>query len=188
MHDYIYHIIGTMIAIMVFVILIGTQHAAQEASVDAAQYYMSKTRMLALVDLIERDFTNIGSGMQNVQDAIATLDTTSATRQFTFWARTDPASTDAQQISYQWTLTGTQEDDPHYEITRLVDGNPSMSLNSMTEVVVRLFDENLNPVVGNYPDTRRIYVGVRAAISDDGSGSIEQTQWSSMFRPVNLTR
>lgn len=187
------HITGVVVAATVLLVLAVTQFRGRDASIDATQYSAAKTRVLAIAEAIERDFSNIGSGMDSVKYAIVGLDTTSSTKYFEFAGQTIQADPTVRTIRYQWTQTGTKElaagQVPTYTIQRIIDGSVSgSSLPTVTGFTIDLMTADSAMVITNYADTRIVGVNLKAVSPVGVSKGIEQTRWVKVFRPMNLTR
>ena len=100
------HIAAVLITTILLLVIMATQFAGQQTNIDATQYYDAKIRLLDLVQSVERDFTNIGSGLDSVKFAIQEFDTVSVPARITFAARTDSTIPGSQLVTYQWEETG----------------------------------------------------------------------------------
>ncbi len=188
------HLASVVITGILLLAILATQFRGQQASVDAVQYYDAKTRLLSLVQMIERDFTNIGSGVDSVKFAITELDTVSVPAEFTFLARTDSTDSAAHTVTYQWEEEGdvTLKDKttiPTYTVRRIIDGSISgTSTGAVTNFRIDLFTADSFIVAANYAATRFINVSVKSVSTLGTVAQVEQSAWNKSFRPVNLTR
>ena len=188
------HLASVVITGILLLAILATQFRGQQASVDAVQFYDAKTRLLSLVQMIERDFTNIGSGVDSVKFAITELDTVSVPAEFTFLARTDSTDSAAHTVTYQWEEEGdvTLKDKttiPTYTVRRIIDGSISgTSTGAVTNFRIDLFTADSFIVAANYAATRFINVSVKSVSTLGTVAQVEQSAWNKSFRPVNLTR
>ncbi|MFW5973180.1 MAG: hypothetical protein ACOCTG_04245 [Bacteroidota bacterium] len=188
--------IAVLVAGAILLTIFGVRLRGQEASIDVARYYDARHGTQALVAFVEQDFNNVGAGMLNPTFAIKKIDTTSATRVFEFYARTDPAVPDSQVVAYSWKEEGSVElkdksTVPTYKVTRTVDGVVSgSSFDSVTHFGITLYNDSLNVIssAAQLPRTRRIDVMI-TAVSGLGAGeTVEQVRWYRRIRPANLFR
>jgi hypothetical protein len=187
------HLASVAIAGLVLLAILALQIRGNDVSTGATQYYNTKTRMLSLAEMVERDFTNIGSGVDSVQYAITSLDTTSATRRFVFLARVDTADASPHIVTYEWSATGnaTLKDTvaTTYTVKRMIDGVTSgQSVDSVTSFGIELFNDSGLQITTNYPNTRVINVAVTSVSTLGINSKMEQSRWNKSFRPMNLTR
>ena len=103
------HIAAVIISGVVILVIAVVQLRGSDTSIEATQYAAAKTRMLDIVQYVERDFMNIGSGMADVSTAINHLDDTGNSREFSFQARTSQGDPLAYPIVYRWTETGDRK-------------------------------------------------------------------------------
>lgn len=190
------HIASIVIGSILILIVAGLQLRTQNSSIDATQYGAAKTRLLDVAQMIERDFSNIGSGVPTavIATAIQEFDTLSSTRVFEFLGRTSVADASPHLIRYEWATTGTVKLNNDstvttYQITRLLDGAYSgQSMSSITGVRIDLMDADSAAVGATFSNTRLVSVDI-TTVSPLGVGdAIEQPRWRRIFRPVNLTR
>jgi hypothetical protein len=172
-------------------ILLSLTYRGQDNTHDATMYYTAKTSMLSMAEWIEQDFKNIGSGHNPPSTSIISLDTTGATKNFTFWAQVEQDSS-ARTVRYEWLQDGTADLDsatvPVYTVRRMIDGTiTGWSNDTVTNFRIKLLQADSTNVTA-LTQTRQVHVFVKA-VSPLGVGDlIEETTWSKIFRPVNLTR
>lgn len=136
MQEMIALVASVVIGVVIILILALVQWRGQHTSIDAAQFTTAKTGMLDLVEVMEDDVTNLGSGlavpdMRNTSPvpagydgssfvsnqggftaSSAAFDTSSTTRTVEFYALADtttiadPLATATNTIRYSWTATG----------------------------------------------------------------------------------
>jgi Tfp pilus assembly protein PilE len=187
------HLASVAIAGLFLLAVLALQTRGNDASIEATQFNNTKTRMLSLAAMVERDFTNIGSGVDSVAYAITSLDTTSATRRFVFLARTDTADAAAHTVTYEWEAAGsaqlTDTTLATYTVKRIINGYTSgQSVDSVTSFGIKLFNSSGIQITTNYADTRFVNVSVTAVSTLGVMSELEQSRWNKSFRPINLTR
>ena len=127
------HLAAVVITGFIILIIGAVSFRGQSASIDSTQYYAQKRMLLDLVQMAERDFSNIGSGSTSPGTAVISFDTTGALKHFAFRARPDSIAvpnfilTAPSTIRYEWEEAGTvaltSGDTQAYTVRRLVDGN-----------------------------------------------------------------
>jgi hypothetical protein len=198
MHFILDHIASVVIAGVILLILLSLTYRGQDTTHEATMYYTAKTSMLSMVEWIEQDFKNIGSGKKHPDSSIVALDTLGATKRFRFYAKQYPTDNNASVIEYEWEQDGTVDLDtatvPLYIIRRKVDSDSSgtweltgWSQDTVTDFRIRLLTAD-STNAATLAEARQVHVLVKA-VSPLGVGElIEQTTWSKIFRPVNFFR
>lgn len=203
MSTWIEYISAVVIASFIAVTLFTVQLRSQDVSLESTQFRAMKTSVLTAIQIIEADMKNLGSRHPG-NFAISTFtlpagaafgirnrpDTTSTLRSFEFYgqpAHTQPPSL----IRYEWEPIGTQtlpdgDAVDVYHFRRFVDGRPSGEVReALTHLSFTLLEDAGNTITG-LENTRQIYVELRA-ISPFGPGrTIQETRWSTVFRPPGL--
>ena len=188
------HIAAVLITSILLLVIMATQFAGQQTNIDATQYYDAKIRLLDLVQSVERDFTNIGSGLDSVKFAIQEFDTVSVPARITFAARTDSTIPGSQLVTYQWEETGSvrlkdQSTIPTYTVQRLIDGAISgTSAGAITGFRVDLLRADSISITTNFEDMRLVNVIMSTASTLGTNEQVEQSRWRKQFRPMNMTR
>ncbi len=122
----------------------------------------------------------------------------------------DPTEDVCDDVEYRWVTgssvqvfnpaTGAYDTVPTYLVERFVNGTKDgESIDSITEITFDLFDANNTPT-STLPDVRAVQVTIKAISPLGGGegfidpndpairGQIDQTRWTRMIRPHNLTR
>lgn len=201
-------LIGASLLLIIFTMML----RGQEVSIGATQHAAAKKGMLALAEIIEQDFNNIGAGVATPDTSLIRLDTAGAgPHAFVFWGRVVRDSTEARRVCYRWAPSdtlwvseqGVLTQKAAYQIERRVNvTNPNdcttgtlsgLSMGTVTRFRVDLrhgatggpvaVPGPIDPDVG-----ARILVTVTAVSPLGLSEVIEQTEWSASFAPVNLRR
>lgn len=197
------HLTAVMISGLIILVAVQVQRTSQDTQVETTRYYANRTHLVAFIDMLERDFQNIGSGVDPAQPMILDFSWTDSQKYLEFRATVDTtASAPVEQIKYQLVPThlvdmgqeGTPEMVQCYELQRLVydpvaldyqlDGK---SAETLTDFEIELRTGAGYPVGANLDETRAILVRV-GALSPLGVDRItERTRWQTRFQPVNLT-
>jgi hypothetical protein len=202
MANWIEYIVASAIASLVVVTLFGVQLRTQQATTDTATYRSARLSMAGLVDMIERDMTNlggrhpgpVGGGLFPLPGGAAfpipaAPDSTSTPRTFRFFSQPERGQP-PREIRYEWEAVGTvtlpDTTLDTYKLRRYVDGRPDGgSAPKITHLSFNLFESAGNAIT-NLENTRQIYVEVRM-VSPFGQGTtIQETRWSGVFRPPGL--
>lgn len=201
------HVGAFIIGTTLLFLIAAMQWRSQDAAMQAAQVDAGKAGLRLLVDMIEQDVNNMGSGMEHPNNTSLPLSGTTVIESFgasgsytalTFWGLTSATGTpEPQLITYRWKKSGTATlsngttVDTHL-VERLV-GSPGTlsgaSFSNVTAFNVALAKADLGAVPAGSADYRLVrYVNVDLAmVSPLGpEATIEQTRWSKRFRPVNL--
>jgi hypothetical protein len=193
------HIAAVVITGFIILILGAVSFRSQSASIDSTQYFAQKRMLLDLVQMAERDFANIGSGATAPGTAVISFDTSGTVKHFSFRARPDSIAVPnyilsaPSTIRYEWQEAGTAAlrtgEVKTYTLRRLVDGNlDGRSSGYITSFDLDFFAPGGTSVPATADSMRAIRLDV-TAVSPLGRGNkIEQSTWTKVFRPVNLTR
>lgn len=203
MSTWIEYLSAVVIASFIAVTLFTVQLRSQDVSMESTQFRAMKTSVLNAIQIIEADMKNLGSRHPG-NSSISTFalpagaafgirnppDTTSALRTFEFYgqpAHTQPPSL----IRYEWEAVGAQtlpngDSVDVYNFRRFVDGRPDGEVrDALTHLSFTLLEDAGNTIT-DLENTRQIYVELRA-VSPFGPGrTIQETHWSTVFRPRGL--
>ncbi len=193
------HIAAVVITGIIILILGAISFRGQSVSIDSTQYFAQKRMLLDLVQMAERDFGNMGSGGTAPGAAVVSFDTSGTVKYFSFRGRPDSIAvptyiqTAPNTIRYEWQEVGTAAlstgEAKTYTLRRLVDGNLSgRSSGYITSFDLDFFAPGGTSVPPAADSMRVVRLDV-TAISPLGRGNkIEESRWTKVFRPVNLTR
>lgn len=192
MQNLIAYSVTIVVAFVILMIIMTVNLRVQQTAIATTQYQASKISQADLVEMMDRDFRNIGSSFPNY-----TLDPTTAiiafdsTGVFSFWAQTERGMPPAT-IRYEWVQSGTVRVDtgyvPAFAVSRTVDGNPAGgSSGSVTNFGLRLLDTDGNPATV-LSDTRQIDVDLSIVSSLGSSSLVETNDWRTVIRPAALAR
>ncbi|MDX1740687.1 MAG: hypothetical protein R3178_05305, partial [Rhodothermales bacterium] len=183
------HIAAVVITGFIILIIGAVSFRGQTASIDSTQYFAQKRMLLDLVQMAERDFTNIGSGGTPPGTAIISFDTSGTVKEFTFRARPDSIAvpnfilTPPSTIAYEWqevgTLNLTTGSAKAYTVERKVDGVVAgRSTGYITSFDIDFFAAGGTSVAATADSMRVIRLDV-TAVSPLGRGNnIEQSRWT----------
>jgi hypothetical protein len=207
----IYAVTASVIGGLVLLTMFWVQRRGQEASIDAVQYRSAKSSVLSLVEIMERDFQNMGAHMYwngttfigVTEDPAAVIENTwydstavPGGMRYMFQFRSQPDSLQAPAlIRYEWepidgesvTLeNGTVR--PLFEIRRFAGGTLSYSERTITEFDLEILPDTVaHPLLVNMEDARIFKVELQA-ISPLGKGdTVEETRFAATYRPTAMT-
>lgn len=194
-------VIGAVILFAVFAL----SAKSNDSAIEAVQVDLGKTELRLLVDALEQDFNNIGSGMANpnlngANRVVRTYADSSGYTKLTFLAiQNDTGTPTPAAVTYRWRPNGTVTfpdgtTAPAVEVTR-ESGGATTSFGRATEFTLSLFKDS--PVLGivpvpkgSVPDSlalvRYVDVSVGLVAPAGTDDLVQRTQWAKRFRPVNL--
>lgn len=209
--EMIYAAVASVIAGLILLTMFYVQRRGQEASVDAVQYRAAKMSMLSMVEIVERDFQNMGAHMYwNGTNFVAvTMDPADVIENTWYDSSAVPggmqytfqflSQTDSLQppglIRYEWepidgesiTLKdGTVR--PLYEVRRYAGGALSYNDRLITEFDLDILPDTVHtPILTNLEEARIFKIRVQG-ISPLGKGeTVEETRFDATYRPVAMT-
>lgn len=181
----------------------------QEESIDSTQILRAKRVLNTMVQNLELDFRNLGSGKLDIESALPVggIDTLSCHASkgpecvFSFWSRVDTVGVDTNLVQYVWSWYANEEIDtdlsgsndnivsvPVYRLKRVVDGTEVLHIDRVRHFEIGTFDNDGNPT-GNVLEVRQIEVRLETLIpTTSRDEAMEVASWSTFFRPANLTR
>ena len=197
MHVLYDHALAVFIGGLIFLVLIQLQQTGQQAQVETTRYYANRTQMVTFIETLQRDFQNIGAGVNPSDQKIVSFSWNNTEKSIEFRARVDTtAGAPVELIKYQLLPVPTEESSCEevecYEVQRFVhDGiayqADGKSMNTLTDFEIELRTWNGTPVGANLDDTREILVRV-AALSPLGEAAvIKRSRWQTQLRPISLT-
>lgn len=193
-------VIGAVILFAVFALAA----TSNDGAIEAVQVDMGKTELRGLVDALEQDMNNMGSGMANpnVNTANRVVDTynnpSAGQTMLRFWAlQSDTGTPTPDTVTYRWRQSGTVTfpdgtSTPAWRVTRSQGG--ALASFTTTEFSVTLLKDNVVGIVAVSPGSsadslalvRYVDVAVGLASPAGGEDLVQQTQWTKRFRPINL--
>ena len=204
MQSWIDHIAAAVIGASILLILAALSMRTQDSTVEAAQVALGKAELRSLIDIIEQDFNNMGSGMtfpnENAANRVITHfgAGTSADAGYTvlqFYALQNNTGTpDTVLVKYRWRQQGTVtlpngSTVDAFEVERSDAGGGTAPYTNVTGFSLALRTKEFAAIPAgsiNLHDARYVDVNL-AMVSPIGvEGLIEQTRWTKQFRPLNL--
>ncbi len=171
------NIVATMIAGVLFLVLVAVNQRSRMAAVETSNYYALKQQELTFVETLKRDMQNV-TDLQSVKEDPMTLE-------FRFKARTDPADTTRQDVAYRRVYKGVRDGLPLYQVQRIVAGQPdggSMSTIVKWEIVGQSEDGGSCVAAS----CRQIYVRFEAINPFQQGETVDRSRWEATFRPTQL--
>ena len=191
-------VIGAAILFMLFAL----NTRSNDSTVEATQVDLAKTELRLLVDLMEQDFTNMGSGLPNPNTSAATSVITSYSTVSGYdvlefsGLQNDTGTPDPVVFTYRWRQQGTAalpdgSTVNTFEVERSTAGGPTTHLDKVTGFSLTLRDEDLAMVpLGSTTDelalVRYLDVAFGMVPPIGIEALLQQTRWAKRFRPINL--
>lgn len=187
------NLIASLVAAIVLFMLIGVQLATQRANVEANLHYMNRAKTRALIEMIERDFPNIGSGVEAGTEAMITSYgwTDPAYRHFEFKAVTDPSpGASPQAIRYLMMPSNSpvceQAEVPCWRVERQVDAGSGFEAAGSSGETLTEFEIELLPFTGDLREVREVRVRLASLSPAGEEGLVGRTTWETRFHPFSL--
>jgi len=199
MHVIYDNLIAILISGFLLTLIVQLTRDSNENRLDTTRYYASRVQSAAFIETIQRDFRNLGAGVDAAQPMITGFTWDNTQKTFEFKAALNPAvPTQVDEIKYELNEVPSAENvcpSTCYELKRYVKKSGSYvhdggSMASIAEFAIVLRDGGgtVLPVGANLDDTREIEVRM-AALSPFGEDRIiKRTRWQTRFKPVNLIR
>ena len=191
------HINAIFIAAAVFLLFVQVQRTGQQTQAETTSYYANRAKTTAFVETLQRDFRNLGAGVDAADPMITDFywDST-ATSYIEFKAALNPDSTHLiDQIKYERTqITGVYDCDsiPCFEVRRSVYNGTAYVQDGGSAATLREFTILLEGEGGTAPvtfdDTRAITIKIAASSPFGEDGMLERTRWQAKLQPPNLLR
>lgn len=187
------NITAILIGTVVLLILAGIHLTSQTAGAEAGMYYMNRVQTLSLIQMIERDFPNIGAGVDPQQrDMITAYEWTEEERRFEFRAVVGTAEgAPVERVQYRVepveNETCARLGIQCYEVQRLANAGSGFVVSGRSNTFVSDFQIEVSPQTGNLADVREIRVRLTALSPAGESSTVGRTNWETRFRPFNLT-
>ncbi len=197
MHVLYDHILAVLIGGIILLVLVQLQQTGQQTQVEVTRYYANRKQMVTFIETLQRDFQNIGAGVNPSDQKIVSFSWNNTEKSIEFRARVDTtAGAPVELIKYQLLPVPTEESSCEevecYEVQRFVhDGiayqADGKSMNTLTDFEIELRTWNGTPVGANLDDTREILVRVAALSPLGEEGVIKRSRWQTQLRPISLT-
>lgn len=200
-------IFDNLTAVIVSAIMVGVVFTlnlrSQETAIEAAQYHAAAAKQNALVDLIEYDLEDLGSGVATGDQMITAYERDGlGTKAFEFVRELEDASggTRLTRVRYERVYAGSHTTEegviiPAFKVRRMVekeDGTLVTTTGDGFEVIYldfALLGEDGEAVTTNLNAATNIEVQLRSALPfRSGADRMRFTGWAGTFRPSNLAR
>jgi hypothetical protein len=195
------HALAVIVGGIIIFVLAAVNFRAQQGAIQAIQVDATKGGLELVVNMLDQDFGNMGSGMHDANDdpstsVITFFGSNGAYEELRFRGLSDRTpNAEPSLITYRWRVEGqtTLADNSVvdvYQIERLVDGNLSGgSLANISSFSLTLLNENMNVVTpGNLHLTRFVDVDLSVLSPLGPEGLLEEARWVKQYRPINLDR
>lgn len=197
------HTAAVVIGATILFILFALSTRSNDSSIEATQVDITRTELRTLVDVIEQDFNNMGSGMGDpnvsaTERVVRSRGTVGGYETVTFLATpNDTGSPSPVLVTYRWKQDGTAVLPDGtvvdvYEVEREIGGQTATFENA-TNINVTMRYETLLPVSSAAYANSDSLAAVRYLDVDVGMVSpvgtedlIQQARWKKRFRPLNL--
>lgn len=189
-HD---HIIAGIVGSIVLLLIVSIQHRGHEANIEAGLFYANRAQTLSLIEMIERDFPNIGSGVEpGTQPMLVDYEWSETQRYFEFFATVDSAAAaPIERIRYEAVAAQaeacTQAQVDCFEVQRLVWNGTGFVVSGRSQPTLTDFEIRLFPTPDALDAVREVEVRF-AALSPLGEDQItRRTTWQTRYSPFSLT-
>jgi hypothetical protein len=175
------NLVATVVAGMIFMIMVGVNHRNQQAVVEATNFYALRKQQLAFVDVLKRDLKNVIRAEDLAQHP---SDST-----FAFVAWSDSTHTAQSRIEYRQKWVGRRDTVDLYQIRRFEQPVPAgvktpagASMPTVTDWKI----EARNAVSLPAADTaavRQFYVVFEVTAPFRSGDTVNRTRWEVSYRP-----
>lgn len=190
------HLLSVIIAGIIFMVMVQLRWTGQQAQVETTRYYAGRTQMIAFIETLQRDFQNVGAGVNPTSPMITAYTWNGTEKSIEFLATVDTtAGAPVELIKYHLIAVTGQSicgQVQCYELQRYVHTGSTYqpngkSMSTLTEFEIQLYEGDGSPVGANLNDAREIQVRVAALSPMGEEGIIKRSRWQTRFQPVNLT-
>ena len=197
------HIAAVIVGAVVLISVFAMAKTSNEGAIEAVQIDMGKTNLRTLVDGLEQDLSNMGSGMANpnrdgLNRVVDTYTESGGETMLRFWALTNDTGTPTPDtVTYRWQQSGTVTfpdgtSTPAWRVSRSQGG--AQATFTATTFSVKLLKDNVLGIVTVPPNSiadslalvRYADVAIGLASPAESEALVQRTQWTKRFRPINL--
>jgi hypothetical protein len=189
-----------LVSVVTVTLLAALAMDQQSARIDAIKYYSGRVNASQFVEIMERDFRNIGVGVEKGTAKIIDYRWDESKKYFEFKSMVDTmANASPRQIRYEMTpaahikfVVGNRRDSlAAYKVVRYHFENGAYkgdggSVHSITHFNITLLDQYEQDVSKNLENARLIDVGMIALSPLGEDESAGRFRWHTRYRPVNL--
>lgn len=195
------HLISIIIAGVVLLALAQIFLEARDSGIDSTAQYSGNIHALSFIDVIQRDFQNIGAGVDALDPMIIDYKWDNTDKYFVFRGIVEPdTSTTIDQIRYQLVQTdsiqthidGTLQFVSVYEIQREKLNSGVYQFAGASVATIRDFEIVLKNDIGtvlsaNWDSTRQVEVKMITVPPLAPDQVQYHKEWQTTFRPMSLT-
>ena len=172
------NLLATVIAGMVFLILVSATLQNQLLAVEVQNSYSLKKQEMNFVEVLKRDMQGI-SKVTSVTES--TIDSS-----FTFYAQLDNIDTTKVAVKYQRTKVGERNGAPLYQVRRYEDGiSAGASMPTITSWTI-LARNTEGGAITDPANAGQVYVRFEAAAPWREDETIRRSRWEATFHPPLL--
>ena len=203
------NLIAVLISGFLLLMLVQLNRNGNQARVNTTRYYAGHVQATSFIETLQRDFRNIGSGVDAADAMINAFQWDDDDTFIEFYATIQPDTiptappAPVELIRYekvavpdcQTRVSRYAQPDPIpcFRVDRSVwDGTQFVkeggSMDTLTEFKIEIRDGNGANASGNPDDTREIVVRMAALSPLGEDGIIKRTRWQTRLQPTNLTR
>lgn len=199
MHVIYDNLLAVLISGFLLTVLMQLSIDSNETRVDSTRYYANRVQSTAFIETMQRDFRNIGAGVDAAQTMVVSFSWTSFPRSLEFKAAlaTTP-SPPVEEIKYEIDVVPSSQSTcgnvTCYEIKRYRKDGGTYVYDGGSQATITKFDiklkdgDDLEVGSGNLDDTRKIEVSLTALSPFGDNDLMKHTRWQSRLQPVNLLR
>jgi hypothetical protein len=192
--QFIYDNVMAILVGSAVVLVLGVLHLrTNDAGAEAGLYYMNRVQTMVLINMIERDFPNIGAGVDpQSRDMISGYTWSEDERRFEFNAAIDSAlGAPVERIQYRVVPAENPMCARHqvecFEVQRLVRSESGFEITGRSNNFVTDFEIELFPESADLRDVREVRVRLVALSPSGAKSTVGHTRWETRFRPFNLS-
>jgi hypothetical protein len=187
------HLTAAVVGTIVLLMVVAVQFQGQTANVESGAFYMNRVQSLSFIEIMERDFPNIGSGVTpGVDPMITAYDWSGETRYFEFWATVEAGDgATVELIRYEARPTEvdacTRAGEECVEVHRLIHDGTDFRPTGRSQQTLAEFEIELLPAGAALEEVREVRVRMAALSAMPGQSAIGRSVWETRYRPVSLS-
>jgi len=209
MHVIYDNLIAVLISGFLLLILVQLNRNGNQTRVNTTRYYAGRAQATSFIETLQRDFRNIGSGVDAADDMISAFQWDQVDTFIEFYATIEPdpeppaAPAPVKRIRYEKvsapdcqtrvSRTAPPVTIPCFRVVRSVyDGTQFVeeggSMDTITDFAIDVRRANGASAASNLEEARAIVVRMEALSPLGEDGIIKRTRWQTRLQPTNLTR
>lgn len=196
------HLTAVIVSAILLGVILTINLRGQESAIEATRYHAAKAQQSALIDMLEYDLEDLGSGVPSGEQMITAFEADDfgiETFEFRRELATASGAATIGRVRYQRSYAGSYTADdgvilPRFRIRRLVeaeDGSMASTTGEGFEVValeISLLGEDGGGTTDNLNAATTVEVKLTSALPFQEGDKMQFTNWSGRFRPSNLAR